>query len=97
MKIQVLGSGCPKCKKLHELTINAVKELDMDIEVEYITDIQKIVEMGIMSSPALAIDNKVVTAGSVSSVDKIKELISEKNNVKVDDSPRNGCSCGGKC
>ena len=53
MKIQVLGSSCPTCKKLFELTKQAVNILDLKIEVEYIADIQKIVEMGVMSSPVL--------------------------------------------
>jgi len=51
LKIQVLGSGCPTCKKLFELTKQAVEELGLKIEVEYITDIQRIVEMGVC--PAL--------------------------------------------
>jgi len=73
MKIQVLGSGCPTCKKLFELTKQAVEELDLKTEVEYITDIQKIVEMGVMSSPVLAIDGKPVITGFLPDVEKIKE------------------------
>jgi len=75
MKIQVLGSGCPTCKKLFELTKQAVEELDLKTEVEYITDIQKIVEMGVMSSPVLAIDGKPVITGFLPDVEKIKETI----------------------
>ena len=75
MKIQVLGSGCPTCKKLFELTKQAVEELGLKIEVEYITDIQKIVEMGVMSSPVLAIDGKPVITGFLPDVEKIKETI----------------------
>jgi len=75
MQIQVLGSGCPTCKKLFELTKQAVEELDFKIDVEYITDIQKIVEMGVMSSPVLAINGKPVISGFLPDVEKIKESI----------------------
>ena len=75
MQIQVLGSGCPTCKKLFELTKQAVEELGLKIEVEYITDIQKIIEMGVMSSPVLAIDGKPIITGFVPDVKKIKDTI----------------------
>jgi len=77
MTIQVLGSGCPTCRKLFELTQQAVKELDLKTEVEYVTDVQKIVEMGVMSSPVLAIDGKPVIYGFLPKLEKIKETISE--------------------
>lgn len=76
MKIEVLGSGCPTCKKLHELTKKVVKELDLDAAVEYSDDVQKIVETGVLSSPVLLVDGKVVLAGSVPSASKLKEVIS---------------------
>lgn len=94
MQIQVLGSGCPNCKKLFELTKKAVKELELKTEVEYITDSQKIIELGVMSSPVLAIDGKAVITGSVPSIDKIKEAISGSNDQCNSCSK---CSCGGKC
>jgi len=75
MKIQVLGSGCPTCKKLYELTQKAVNELNMGDEVEYITDISKIIEMGVMSSPVLAIDGKPVMTGFVTDIGKVKSLL----------------------
>lgn len=96
MNIQVLGSGCPTCKKLHKLTLQAVNELKIDEVVDYVTDVQKIIEMGIMSSPALVINNKVVLAGSVPNVEKIKNLINGQNTEKTDDA-KGCCSCGGKC
>ena len=80
MKIQVLGSGCPTCKKLFELTKKAVEELELKTEVEYITDIQKIIEMGVMSSPVLAINGKPALAGSLPDIEKIKNMI--KENIK---------------
>ena len=75
MKIQVLGSGCLTCKKLFELTKQAVEELNLKTEVEYITDIQKIVEIGVMSSPVLAINGKPAITGFLPDVEKIKETI----------------------
>lgn len=80
MKIQVLGSGCPTCKKLFELTKKAVEDLELKTEVEYITDIQKIVEMGVMSSPVLAINGKPVLAGLLPDIEKIKNMI--RKNIK---------------
>jgi small redox-active disulfide protein 2 len=75
IKIQVLGSGCPTCEKLFKLTKQAIEELGLKIDVEYITDIQKIVEMGVMTSPVLAINQKPILAGFLPSLEKIKEII----------------------
>lgn len=77
MKIQVLGSGCPTCKKLFEITKQALSELNSDLNVDYVTDMRKIIEMGIMSSPVLAINNKPVLVGFTPSTEKIKKLIQE--------------------
>jgi len=96
MKIQILGSGCPSCKKLFELTKQAIQELGVKTEVEYITDIQKIIDMGMMSSPVLAINGKAVLAGQLPSLEKIKELITS-NNQPATDKTVGGCSCGGNC
>jgi len=79
MKIQVLGSGCLTCKKFFELTKKTVEELGLKIEVEYITDIQKIVALGLMESPVLAINHKPVLIGFTSDIKKIKEII--KKNI----------------
>jgi len=78
MKIQVLGSGCPTCKELYELTLQAVKELNLNEEVEYITDISKIIEMGVMSSPVLAIEGKPILIGFVPDIEKIKKILQDK-------------------
>lgn len=75
MRIQVLGSGCPTCKKLFDVTKKAAEELKLSADVEYITDIQKIVEMGLVSSPVLVIDSKPVLAGYVPDINKIKQII----------------------
>ncbi|MCL4392100.1 thioredoxin family protein [Patescibacteria group bacterium] len=75
MIIQVLGSGCPTCEKLFKLTKQAVEELKLDTEVEYVTDVRKIVAMGLMQSPVLAIDGKPALVGFVPDVKKVKETI----------------------
>jgi small redox-active disulfide protein 2 len=76
MKIQVLGSGCTTCHKLFELTQKAVDELGLNEKVDYITDINKILEMGVMSSPVLTIDGKPLMVGFSADIERIKELIS---------------------
>ncbi len=77
MKIEVLGSGCKTCKKLFEITQKAVSELGLNTEVEYITDVQKIVAMGLMQSPVLAINDKPVMVGFSPDIEKIKKIIKE--------------------
>jgi small redox-active disulfide protein 2 len=74
-KIEVLGSGCPSCKKLFELTKQAVQAMNIKTEVEYITDIQKIIEMGVMQTPVLAINGKPVMTGATSDLEKIMGLL----------------------
>jgi small redox-active disulfide protein 2 len=75
MIIKVLGSGYMNCKTLEKRTIEAVQELKMNAAVEKVTDYQKIASYGIMRTPGLVIDEKVVTAGFVPTVEKIKELL----------------------
>lgn len=72
MKLQILGTGCPKCKKLAELTEAAAKGLGLDYELEKITDINDIMKMGVMMTPALAVDGQVKVSGKVPSTEEIK-------------------------
>ena len=65
MNIKVLGGGCCKCENLLEAVRDAVAEKGIDAEIEYITDMGKIMEYGIMSTPALMVDGKVVSMGRV--------------------------------
>ena len=74
-KVQILGTGCPKCKKLAENAENAAKELGIEYEIEKVTDINEIIEFGVMMTPALAVDGEVNVMGKVASVEEIKELI----------------------
>jgi small redox-active disulfide protein 2 len=73
--IQILGAGCPTCKKLFELTQRAVKELNLAVEVEYVTDMQKLLDLGVMQSPALAVNGTPVMVGFVPDVSRIKDAI----------------------
>ena len=75
-KLQVLGTGCPKCKKLAENAEAVAKALGIEYELEKVTDINKIMKFGVMITPALAVDGEVKTAGKVPSVDEIKSMIS---------------------
>jgi small redox-active disulfide protein 2 len=98
MKIEVLGSGCPSCHKLFELTEKAVKELNLTEEVAYVTDIQKIIEMGVMQVPVLAIDGKPVMTGATDDIEKVKSLITGHDKLgKPEDGNASGCACGGNC
>ena len=74
-KIQVLGTGCPKCKKLAENAEEAAKALGLDYELEKVTSINDIMEFGVMLTPALAVDGEVKVVGKVPSVDEIKGLL----------------------
>jgi small redox-active disulfide protein 2 len=73
-KIQILGTGCPKCKKLAENAEAAAKELGIEFEIEKVTGINEIMKFGVMVTPALAVDGEVKVVGKVPSPDEIKEL-----------------------
>lgn len=85
MKIQVLGSGCSTCKKLYEITQKAVDEMKLKTEVEYVTGnegIQKIIELGAMSSPVLAVNGYIAMTGYTPDTETIKEKIKKTLEVK---------------
>lgn len=75
MKLQILGTGCAKCKALHANAEAAVKALGIEAEIEKVEDIQEIIKFGVMMTPALAIDGKVKVAGKVASADEIRKLL----------------------
>jgi small redox-active disulfide protein 2 len=74
-RVQILGTGCPKCRKLAENAQAAVRELGLDCEVEKVTRIAEIAAFGVMITPALAIDGQVKLVGKVPSVAELKELL----------------------
>ncbi|MFH0892232.1 MAG: thioredoxin family protein [Candidatus Falkowbacteria bacterium] len=94
--IQVLGSGCPTCKQLYEATKKVAEELKIDVIVEYITDVTKMIEMGVMQSPVLAVNGKPVLTGGGHGEEEIKNAIGK--NLSSNNQPSGGCcSCGGNC
>ena len=75
MKIEVLGTGCPKCMSMEQNVKKALAELAVQAEVEKVTDIQKIIQKGVMSTPALVIDGRVVLQGKNPTVAQLKNVI----------------------
>ena len=80
INIQVFGSGCPTCEMLYNRVSKVAKEINSELEVDYITDITKMVELGAMSSPVFAINNQIITAGQMPEEEEIKSAIEEKIN-----------------
>ncbi|NCI76991.1 thioredoxin family protein [Acinetobacter kanungonis] len=78
MQIKVVGTGCRKCKALLAATEEAVKGTGVQADIEYVTDMMKIAETGLLSTPGLIIDNKIVSSGKVLEAKAVAELI-EKN------------------
>lgn len=74
-KLQILGTGCPKCKKLTEITEVAAKQLGIAYELVKITDVAQIMTFDVMMTPALAVDGQVKVSGRVPSVDEVKQMI----------------------
>ena len=74
-KIQILGTGCPKCQKLADNIEVAVKGLGLGYEIEKITDINEIMKFGVMMTPALTVDGDVKVVGKVASIEEIKEML----------------------
>lgn len=75
MKLEILGTGCPKCKKLAEQVAEVVKETGVVAEIRKVEKIDEIMNYGVMITPALAVDGKVVAAGRVPSKDEVKKYI----------------------
>jgi len=75
MKIEILGTGCPKCKKMYENAKKAIKEIGIDAELVKIYDSIEIAKRGILETPALAIDGEIKIAGRVPSLEEIRELL----------------------
>jgi small redox-active disulfide protein 2 len=76
MKIQILGTGCPKCQRLAENAESAAKELGIEYNIEKVTKINDIMKFGVMVTPAFVADGEVKAVGKVLSVNEIKEFLS---------------------
>jgi len=77
MEIKVLGTGCPKCKKLEQVTRDVVTEMNIDASISKVEDIAKIMEYGVMLTPALVINENVVFSGQLPSASEIKKQITK--------------------
>ena len=75
LTIKVYGSGCKGCQTLHQNVIDALSEMNIASDVQYITDMQKIMETGVMSLPALTVNDKIVSSGKVLSVADVKKYL----------------------
>lgn len=80
MEIKVLGPGCPKCKTLEQATRNAVQELGIEANVSKVEDIVQIMNYGVMRTPGLVIDEKVIFSGKVATVNELKEIITQNKS-----------------
>lgn len=81
MTIKILGSGCPNCQLLEANAKKAVEELGLkNVQVEHIYEIDKIIEMGIAFTPAIAFDDEIKDSGRISSVEEIKSWLQEYRN-----------------
>lgn len=78
MNIQVLGTGCPKCKTLEKITREVVAESGIDANITKVEDIMEIMQFNVMTTPALVVDGKVVLKGRVPSNKELKEILTKK-------------------
>jgi small redox-active disulfide protein 2 len=74
-KLQILGTGCPKCKKLAEQAEAAAKAAGIEYQIEKVTSLEDIMKFGVMMTPALAVDGTVKVVGKIPSVDEIKKML----------------------
>ena len=75
MLIQILGTGCAKCKKMAEVAELVAKKMNIEFELEKVTDITKIVELGVMTTPALLVDGKLKCSGRVPSIEEVEKIL----------------------
>ena len=76
MNLKIYGSGCAKCNLLAEHAEAAAQALEINYDIEKVTDINEIIDAGVMRTPALAVNDEIVVAGSVPSAEKIKKYLS---------------------
>lgn len=74
-KIQVLGTGCPSCRRLAEMAEQVARELQIEYELEKVTEIEQIVALGVLATPALVVDGEVKASGKVPEIDELKTLL----------------------
>lgn len=82
--IKILGAGCKSCHEQYENAKKAVQEIGLSVEVEYITDMQQVMEYGVMSMPAIVVNEKVVSMGKVLKAEEVKKLLQKLVNAFQD-------------
>ena len=82
MKLQILGTGCPKCNKLAELAERVAREQKLDFTLEKVTDITAIMAAGVMMTPALMVDGEVKVSGRVPTIPELQIMLSQAAGVK---------------
>lgn len=97
LNIKILGTGCPNCITLEKHTLQAIAELELEAIVDKITDIESIMGYGVMSTPALVVNEEVLSAGRVSPVEEIKIMLTGKQNTTSSDTSTTSCGCNGSC
>lgn len=81
-KLQILGTGCPKCKLLTEHAEAAARELGLDYELEKVTEIDKILAFGVVATPALVVDGEIKVFGHVPTTGRLKEILATPGAVR---------------
>ena len=76
-KLQILGTGCPKCRKLAEATEEAARGLGIEYQLEKVTDITAIMSFNVMTTPALAVDGKVKVSGKIPSIAELRTILAQ--------------------
>lgn len=94
MEIKVYGPGCAKCEETERLVKQVVKDMNIEASVEKVSDLKEMMMKGIMSTPAVAINGKVVSTGHVPGKGEIRDWLSGKDSASI--SGEAGCCCGGK-
>jgi len=74
-RLQILGTGCPKCRMLAEHAEKAARALGLEVEIEKVTDLERIVELGVVATPALVVDGQVKVSGRVPTVRRLQEIL----------------------
>lgn len=76
-KVEILGKGCPRCKQTEKLVKIAIEELGIEATIEKVQDINEIISRGVVSTPAVAVDGKIVVSGRIPSLEEIKKILQE--------------------
>lgn len=77
MKIEVLGSGCPRCKQTYKIMQMAIEELNEKVDLVYVTDINEIISKGVMTTPAVTVNGKIVMSGKIPTLEEAKQFITK--------------------